>query len=306
MRFSMHFTGILFLLFTAVLVARLVRTVEVRPPVAIFDGSTAHWVLFLAVAVFGYLRAFGTILMINQRQTSELEERHAAQRRMEGELAAARQDAEEQRALRQRQALVRDLHDGIGGITANLAMLAALGREEEKEAVRHETLKQIQDIALEGNRELRSLMNTLDRGNFQWSDWLAELREYSCKVTEPHGIRMTWEIRGTVTEAPITEPVAAISLARAVKEAVHNITRHSRATEARIELDFRQDQLEIRVSDNGRGLPVPLSGGRGLKNMTRRAEELGGRLTVSGDCGTILHFTLPLPLQYPHADLTAS
>ena len=33
MRFSMHFTGILFLLFTAVLVARLVRTVEVRPPV---------------------------------------------------------------------------------------------------------------------------------------------------------------------------------------------------------------------------------------------------------------------------------
>ena len=306
MRFSMHFTGILFLLFTAVLVARLVRTVEVRPPVAIFDGSTAHWVLFLAVAVFGYLRAFGTILMINQRQTSELEERHAAQRRMEGELAAARQDAEEQRALRQRQALVRDLHDGIGGITANLAMLAALGREEEKEAVRHETLKQIQDIALEGNRELRSLMNTLDRGNFQWSDWLAELREYSCKVTEPHGIRMTWEIRGTVTEAPITEPVAAISLARAVKEAVHNITRHSRATEARIELDFRQHQLEIRVSDNGRGLPVPLSGGRGLKNMTRRAEELGGRLTVSGDCGTILHFTLPLPLQYPHADLTAS
>lgn len=301
MRFSTHFTGLLFLLFTAVMAARMVRTIVARPDVPIFDGSTAHWVMFMVAAAFAYLRAFGTILMVNQRQTRELEERHAAQRGAEEELAEARREAAEERALRQRQALVRDLHDGIGGMTANLAMLAALGREEEREAARQETLKQIQAIALEGNRELRSLMNTLDKGELHWADWLAELRDYVLKATEPHGIRLAWEVRGQAPEAPIAEPAAAISLARALKEAVHNMTRHSGASEGRIELDFHREHLSILVTDDGRGLPDTARRGRGLPNMTRRAEELGGSLAFSGDRGTTLRFTLPLPLEYRHA-----
>lgn len=306
LRFSMLFTGILFLLFTALLVSRLVKVAEEPPPVALFDGSTFHWVLFIAVAILGYLRAFGTILMINQRQTLELEAGYAAQRRAEEELAKARHEAEEQRALRQRQALVRDLHDGIGGITANLAMLAALGREEETEAIRQETLAHIQTIALEGNREVRSLMNTLEHGKFHWTDWLADLRDYTNKATEPHGIQLEWQIQGVTADASITDPTAAISLTRAIKEAVHNVMKHSQATAARIEIHFHKDRLGIQVSDNGRGLPPQPSRGRGLKNMTRRAEELGGTLAVSGNDGTKLDFSLPLPLKYPDGNLAAS
>jgi signal transduction histidine kinase len=306
MQFSMRFTGIMFLLFTGMLMVRLFRLVQEPPVVTIFDHSTSQWMIFIAVAILAYLRSFGTILMINQRQTLELHERHAAQRRAEEALEQARREAEEQRSLRQRQALIRDLHDGIGGITANLAMLAALGREEETAAVREEMLKHIQVIALEGNREVRSLMNTLENGKFHWTDWLADLRDYSRKVAEPHGIRVDWQIHGASGGAVIHDPTAAISLTRAVKEAIHNLTRHSRATEARIEVNFQEDQLGILVADNGRGFPSQPSLGRGMKNMARRAEELGGTLVVSAKEGTKLCFTLPLPLKYPDASCAAS
>lgn len=303
MAFSMRFTGAMFLLFTGMLMVRVVKVMRGPPPETMFDDTRFQWMIFIAVAVIGYFRSFGTILMINQRQTLELNEGHAAQLRVEEALAEARREAVEQRAQRQRQALVRDLHDGIGGITANLAMLAALGREEETAALREETLRHIQTIALEGNREVRNLMNTLENGRFHWSDWLADLRDYAAKATEPHGIKISFQIKGSSSDGMISDPAAAISLTRAVKEAINNLTRHSQATEAKIEMEFGAGSLSVLVADNGRGLPATPSAGRGLRNMTRRAQELGGSLAINGDQGTSLKFTLPLPLKYPDIDL---
>lgn len=304
MAFSMRFTGVMFLLFTGILTARAVKVLGGGPPPAdLFDDTRFQWMIFVALAVAGYFRSFGTILMINQRQTLELNEGHAAQLRAEEALAEARREAMEQRARRQREALVRDLHDGIGGITANLAMLAALGREEETAALREQTLRHIQTIALEGNREVRNLMNTLENGRFHWTDWLADLKEYAVKATEPHGISVSFKVKGSSSDGVISDPAAAISLTRAVKEAINNLTRHSHATEARIEMEFRDGSLSILVADNGRGLPASPSSGRGLRNMTRRAQELGGSLAIAGDQGTTLEFTLPLPLKYPDIDL---
>lgn len=303
MQFSMRFTGAMFLFFTGMLIVRVVKVIQDPPPVSFFDDSNFQWIIFIGVAIGGYFRSFGTILMINQRQTMELNAGHAAQLRVEEALAEARREAVEQRVLRQRQALVRDLHDGIGGITANLAMLAALGREEDTAALREETLRHIQTIALEGNREVRNLMNTLENGRFHWSDWLADLRDYSSKATEPHGIKVSFHITGSSSDAVISDPAAAISLTRAVKEALNNLARHSQATEGSVVMEFGSGSLSILVTDNGRGLPATPSAGRGLRNMTRRAQELGGFLAITGDQGTCLKFILPLPLKYPDIDL---
>jgi len=306
LRFSTRFTGAFFVLFAGVMGWRLLGAFIEPAPQSFFDGSTTQWVTVLVVACFAYLRAFGTILMINQRQTLEISERHVAQLHAEAELTKARREAEEQRALRQRQALVRDLHDGIGGITANLAMLASLGREEEAAEVREEMMRHIQTMALEGNREVRSLMNTLENGELHWTDWLRDLRDYSQNIVQPMGIRLNWDSRGQSSQPVIGDPTAAISLTRAVKEAVHNLSRHSKATEASIDIEFQNDLLEILVADNGCGLPEAPSRGRGLKNMKRRAEELGGTLSVSADAGTRLRFSLPLPLKYPESGLAVA
>ena len=54
--------------------------------------------------------------------------------------------------------------------------------------------------------------------------------------------------------------------------------------------------MTIRDDGTGFALGTPSTGGRGLQNMRRRLEELGGRLSIRSNHGTVLRFVVPLPL----------
>ena len=57
-------------------------------------------------------------------------------------------------------------------------------------------------------------------------------------------------------------------------------------------------QLVLEVRDDGVGLPDGDSIGSGLRNMQKRADALGGSLTISGQPGhgTTMHWAVPLPI----------
>ena len=81
----------------------------------------------------------------------------------------------------------------------------------------------------------------------------------------------------------------------AIKEAVHNIIKHSGAD--KIDLSIKCDSnLVITISDNGKGFIS--SGednhGNGLKNMKQRMEKLGGNLIVQNNNGLSIIFEIPL------------
>ena len=84
--------------------------------------------------------------------------------------------------------------------------------------------------------------------------------------------------RGPV-DSVISEVIADQLLAT-VREAVTNVGRHARATQASVRLSVASDECLLQVTDNGRGLGPREStgGGLGLNNMRRRAEKLGGQL----------------------------
>ncbi len=69
-----------------------------------------------------------------------------------------------------------------------------------------------------------------------------------------------------------------------VKEALTNVVKHAGAKEVRVQAKATTDAIEILVQDNGRGFDSagsPVVGPHtGLINMRRRAEAMGGTLTV--------------------------
>jgi signal transduction histidine kinase len=81
------------------------------------------------------------------------------------------------------------------------------------------------------------------------------------------------------------------------KESVNNLVRHSGCTEAEIEFRVENDQLALRVSDNGSGFDITeQSEGHGLASMRERARHMGGDFEIqsSSDRGTTVNLRLPV------------
>ena len=84
-----------------------------------------------------------------------------------------------------------------------------------------------------------------------------------------------------------------------VKEGLNNIIKHAEATSVSLRLHLREEQLELCLADNGRGLPTetPARSGNGLGNMRQRIVELGGTFELQSQLGngTEIKIVVPLP-----------
>jgi signal transduction histidine kinase len=83
-----------------------------------------------------------------------------------------------------------------------------------------------------------------------------------------------------------------------VREAVSNIGRHARATQAGVTVSVESGRCRLRVVDDGCGLGAsgPGSAGLGLGNMKRRAEKLHGDCTIESPPagGTVVIWDVPV------------
>ena len=72
-----------------------------------------------------------------------------------------------------------------------------------------------------------------------------------------------------------------------VKEALHNVAKHSKASQVAVAFHCPDHRYSITITDNGKGFDRTKqgSGGNGLLNMKRRANEMGGRFEIESKAG---------------------
>jgi signal transduction histidine kinase len=84
-----------------------------------------------------------------------------------------------------------------------------------------------------------------------------------------------------------------------VREALSNCARHANASQVDITATVENDEILLTIVDNGRGFDMHGdTGGNGLRNISRRAAELGGRMEIMSTAGqgTSLHWHVPVSL----------
>jgi signal transduction histidine kinase len=272
------------------------------------QGGGAQVMVIVSTLLWLFCWTYTALLLLNQWHHSEKLRFHEAQLTAqkdlvdaERQLAIRERELLNERTLRQQDLLLRDLHDGLGGMTANLVLLVSMGRREEEAAERHELMRHIEHLVVDCNREVRSLMDVLEQGPVDWCQFLQELRGHAEHLTAGHGFQLDWQVHGKLPASPLGDAAARLSLLRCLKEAISNLARHAQARHARIRVRFFRQGFGVTVRDDGIGLQngrIAKSGGRGLPNMLRRCEELRGRVKIHGSAGTTLRFIIPLPVSH--------
>jgi two-component system sensor histidine kinase UhpB len=84
------------------------------------------------------------------------------------------------------------------------------------------------------------------------------------------------------------------SVLRVIQEALANVFRHAQATEVKVAMEGADGYFKLRISDNGRGMPInqPRSGpkaisfGVGIPAMRTRLQQMGGTLEIRSSSAT--------------------
>jgi signal transduction histidine kinase len=193
------------------------------------------------------------------------------------QLVSARE--EERRHLR------RDLHDDLGPALSGLSLSAAAlarrtGLPEADEL--HQDIKAAMFLSREIAHGLRPSV----------------LDDHGLVAAIKQRVLAEDDLTVNVSAPDFLELPAAVDLAalRIVSEAVSNVRKHANAARVDVHLSLEDSMLCIEVHDDGRGLPVDVRAGIGLRGIAERAAEIGGvarfdRLAQ----GTRLLVSLPVP-----------
>ena len=121
----------------------------------------------------------------------------------------------------------------------------------------------------------------------------------------PRNWKKTSDIKTAVKASGIKKalsPETQILLFRIAQEALNNIRKHAKASEANIRLEGSENHISMTVTDNGAGFAVPeraedmVSEGRlGLMGMHERARLLNGTLEITSTPGKGTELTVKLP-----------
>jgi signal transduction histidine kinase len=194
---------------------------------------------------------------------------------------------------RERSALSRDLHDGLGQLVTSITLDL-----ERAQQVRSDERDRTVDRALAGARLLLERIHEItSRVRPRILDELGlrdAVRSYLAEFEDRTGIAVSAELK--FAERPIPRLLSE-NVYRILQEALTNVAKHARSPTVRVLLRVNDEQLSLSVSDRGVGFdPQASTAGFGLLGMRERAELLGGRHAVRSrpGAGTEVEVLLPI------------
>ena len=241
-------------------------TLTVLVPLPFWKES---WFWSMVLVAFVFVAAGSWRYVVIQRMRREM-------------LHLKHQQALEQERLR----IAHDIHDDLGARATQISLFSAMSHDDpsfpEKARANFEQISAM-------SRELVSaLYETVWAVNPE-NDNLDALGNYICQMVNQLCGRVQFPCRLDVMDLPREIQVSSQvrhNISMVVKEAVHNVIKHSKAPEVRIAVKFEKGLLAISIQDDGCGFcPEGNPGGNGLKNMKRRMADIGGSVVVDSGAG---------------------
>lgn len=201
---------------------------------------------------------------------------------------------------KERRRVAEGLHDQVGPLLTLAGM-----RLDAIEISTGRPMAEVRDLVRQALTEIRDLTFDLRAPLLESHGIAAALRDLGSRWQKQHGLVCqvkTADISLDGIPLQLTEEWS-VFLLRAARELLWNIVKHASARRVVVSLERHGKAVTLRVQDDGGGfaprepLRTTSEGGFGLPELQRRAEQLGGRLSIeTSDRGACVQIAAPLEM----------
>ncbi len=197
---------------------------------------------------------------------------------------------------RTRTKIANDLHDEVSATLTGITYFAEAVKQDLETEKKSHFINLIAESAGDAKEKITDIVWSITPENDNWELLLAKCRRYASDLLESKEIKYDLEIAKNIDgklEMNVRQHIWMI-----YKELITNVVRHAQATEVKVQLAKKGNDLLVSVIDNGIGFDTTAeSDGNGLKNIRRRSDKLKATLTLisSSTDGTTSELLIPMP-----------
>jgi signal transduction histidine kinase/ligand-binding sensor domain-containing protein len=193
----------------------------------------------------------------------------------------------------ERQRISSEMHDDIGAGLSGIKLLAEMTKGKVKNTAASGEVEKIYESVGDISAKMREVIWSLNTENDHLSSLISYIQRQVRLWLENYPCQLSIIIPEKIPDLEISGE-SRRNIFLIVKEAIHNIIKHSGANKVNINIAC-DEQLIISVSDNGKGIHIDenMNTGNGLKNMKHRVQQLNGKLFIENHEGFTLTFEIP-------------
>jgi two-component system sensor histidine kinase DegS len=187
----------------------------------------------------------------------------------------------------ERQKLARQMHDGPAQALTNLILQSDIAMRlfDRNPSLAREELNNLKESANSTFQRVRNFISELRPMMLDDLGLQPTISRYVETFKEQSGLEIRLNISGLEQRI---ENYLEVMIFRAIQELLANVSRHSKASQVKLQIDATPGEVRVSIDDNGSGFDaeaIAKSTGMGLKVIRDRVEMLGGMMEIDSVLG---------------------
>lgn len=264
---------------------------------------TGNLMLMILVVVFSAMigKSFNVLALTNGHNQMLLD-------KMESQQETIRRLSRAEGASIERERVANEMHDTIAQSLTSILALARVAHEELIDDIpaAQKHLEMIASTSKGSLDDTRRMIADSAPADLDGRDLKTALERTVHATAAKTGFQLQCRIQRTLPPLP---KQTEVNLLRIVQESLTNISKHANAQHVQVSLLLKRPELlELQIKDDGCGFDIQnldfqemekAGHGYGLRDMAKRAQDAGGRCTVTSVPGQGTSITVNIPVERP-------
>lgn len=198
----------------------------------------------------------------------------------------------------QRLKITADLHDDIGSTLSSLQINSVIANHlmENKPTKAKEVLVKIEEQSRELSERIGDIIWSMKPSKDEFIDFETRIKNFTNNILGSTNIEIKIDIDPAINSL-LNDITIRKNLIFIAKEAINNAAKYSQAKHLSISATIQNQEIIMKLIDDGIGFEFGKTTGNGLKNIENRVKELKGKfaLNASPKEGCAIEVKIPCP-----------